>query len=141
MLDLFDKLVLPILNYGGEVWGFCQAQQIERIHLKFCKRLLGVKLCTQNDFIYGELGRTTLQTNRFYNIIKYWFKVIGSSERKYINIIYKMMLNDIVERPNKTNWASHVKELLASLGFHHVWLTQGVGDIACFLNMTKTKTR
>ena len=22
VLDLFDKLVIPILNYGGEVWGF-----------------------------------------------------------------------------------------------------------------------
>jgi len=29
----------------------------ERVHLQFCKRLLGVKRCTQNDFVYGELGR------------------------------------------------------------------------------------
>ncbi len=43
ILDLFDKLVLPILNYAGEVWGFSQSNQIERVHLQFCKRLLGVK--------------------------------------------------------------------------------------------------
>ncbi len=52
VLDLFDKLVLPILNYGCEVWGFSQGIQIERVHMKFCKHLLGVKISTQNNFIY-----------------------------------------------------------------------------------------
>ena len=60
-LDLFDKLVSPILNYAAEVWGFFKATQIERVHLQFCKRLLGVKKSTQNNFIYGELGRTDYQ--------------------------------------------------------------------------------
>jgi len=43
-LKLFDKLVLPILTYGCEVWGFHTANSIERVHLQFCKRLLGVKM-------------------------------------------------------------------------------------------------
>ncbi len=70
VLDLFEKLVVPILNYAGEVWGFNHSNQIERVHLQFCKRLLGVKITTQNDFIYGELGRVSLRVGRFYNIIK-----------------------------------------------------------------------
>jgi len=43
-LELFDKLVLPILTYGCEVWGPHAANSIERVHLQFCKRLLGVKM-------------------------------------------------------------------------------------------------
>ena len=31
------------------------AKVIERMHLQFMKKLLGVKRTTQNDFIYGEL--------------------------------------------------------------------------------------
>ena len=42
-LELFDKLVMPILNYACQVWGFAQAQCIERIHLHFCKSILRVK--------------------------------------------------------------------------------------------------
>ena len=42
-MELFDKLVTPILNYGSEVWGFIQGKSIERVHLQFCKQLLGVK--------------------------------------------------------------------------------------------------
>ena len=35
-LDLFEKLITPILN-------FAQGACTERVHLQFCKRLLGVK--------------------------------------------------------------------------------------------------
>ena len=60
MIDLFDKLILPILNYCSEVWGFIQANTVERVHLHFLKKVLGVKKSTQNDFIYGECSRTSL---------------------------------------------------------------------------------
>ena len=64
ILNLFDKLVAPILNYGSEVWGFCKANHIERVHMKFCKHLLGVKQSTQNNFVYGDLGRVSFQDIR-----------------------------------------------------------------------------
>ena len=70
-LELFDKLVPPIMNYGSKVWGFCDGIQIERVHMLFCKQLLGIKTLTQNDFIYGELGRTNYYTRRIYIIIRY----------------------------------------------------------------------
>jgi len=58
-LDLFDKLISPILNYANQVWRFIQGSSIERVHLQFCKRLLGVKRTIQNECVYGELGRYT----------------------------------------------------------------------------------
>ena len=42
-LDLFNKLISPILNYSSEVWGFIKANSIERVHLQYCKKLLGVR--------------------------------------------------------------------------------------------------
>ena len=121
-LDLFDKLILPILNYGGEVWGFTQANVIERVHLQFCKRLLGVKKTTQNDFVYGELGRTTCIIKRYVSIIKYWFKILYSGNTKYIKLVYNMMLVDLESNPTITNWASLIRHLLLSMGFNEVWL-------------------
>ena len=97
-LELFDKLVTPILNYGSEIWGFTPAKKIERVHMFFCKQLLGVKTSTQNVFINGDLGRTNYYTRRVYIIIKYWLKVVYSDNRKYINQMYRMMLNDITDR-------------------------------------------
>ena len=111
MIDLFDKLILPILNYCSEAWRFIQANAVERVHLQVFKKLLGVKESTQNDFIYGEYGRPWLLHKRQYFIIKYRFKILNCSENKYIKYIYKMMLADFEEYPNKTNWAYLVKDL------------------------------
>ena len=69
-LDLFDKLIVPILNYSSEVWGFHNANNIERIHTQYCKRILQVKRCTQNDFVFGVLGRFNLAFNRYIRIVK-----------------------------------------------------------------------
>ena len=55
-IELFDKLVTQILNYGSEVWGFCQAKQIERTHMMFCKQLLGVKTSTRMILFTVSLG-------------------------------------------------------------------------------------
>jgi hypothetical protein len=56
-LDLFDKMIKPILLYGCEVWGFGKNEVLERVHLKFCKILLKLKSSTPNYMVYGELGR------------------------------------------------------------------------------------
>ena len=82
-LDLFEKLITPILNYGSQVWGFAQGTCIERVHLQFCKRLLGVKKCTQNDFVYGELGRMNCQYVRYFIIIRCWVKILHVNDNKY----------------------------------------------------------
>ena len=111
-LELFDKLVSPILNFGSEVWAFYKSPSIETVHLQFCKRIIGVKQSTQNDFIYGDLGRTDYQSRRYIIIIKYWLKIISSDDRKYIKQVYNTMLNDITLQPLKQNWASCVKNLL-----------------------------
>jgi hypothetical protein len=42
-----------ILNYGCEIWGLKETNVIERIHLQYCKQLLGVRAQTQNNFVYG----------------------------------------------------------------------------------------
>ena len=138
-LELFDKLISPILNYGGEIWGFVQGNIIERVHLQFCKRLLGVKKNTQNDFIYGECGRTNFQTKRFLFIIKYWFKILTAEDCKYIKLIYQLMLNDIAAIPNKVNWASLLRNMLSELGFYEVWAQQGVGNYDVFISYFKQR--
>jgi len=83
-IDLFDKLILPIRNYGSEVWGFVKGSSVERVHLQFLKRLLGVKRNTRTDFIYGEERKTNYQTCRYYNIIKYCLKLLRTNVNTFI---------------------------------------------------------
>jgi hypothetical protein len=54
---IFDALVAPILLYGSEVLGFEKNDNIEKVHLQFLKKNLGVRITTPNFLVYGELGR------------------------------------------------------------------------------------
>jgi hypothetical protein len=93
---------------------------------------LGVKQCTRNGFIYGELGKTPL----IVTIIQYWIKIIKSSNVKYMLHAYNIMLEDMVLSNNR-NWAMLVMSLLQHLGFADVWINQGVGNEQLFLVQLK----
>ena len=43
-LDLFDKVVLPVLLYGCEVWVYENIDIIERVHLRYLKHILNLKI-------------------------------------------------------------------------------------------------
>ena len=138
MLDLFDKFITPVLNYGCEVWGFHQAPSIENVHLKFCKNILGVKKSTQNDFVYGELGRTPMQIIRYVRIIKYWLNIVTGKKSQYVCLVYAASVQQIGMN-KKHNWAESVKSLLFHSGFSEVWYNQGVADIDAFVKVFKVR--
>ena len=45
-LDLFDKLIVPILLYGSEVWGTQHREPIELVHRTFCKYIIQHLKCS-----------------------------------------------------------------------------------------------
>ncbi len=86
MCQLFDAFVSSTINYACEVWGATKSKELERIHLKFCKCILGVKISTSNAAVYGDLGRYPLYINRYVRILKYWFKII-QTEKLHIKMV------------------------------------------------------
>ena len=79
-LDLFDKLVTPILLYGSEIWAYENNDIIEKLHLKYCKYILSVNKSTTSSMVHGELGRYPLNieyTSRYphLNIFKKFLKL------------------------------------------------------------------
>ena len=140
-LNLFDKLILPILNYGSQVWVFPDSQKIKLVHLKFCKHIVGVRSQTQNNFIYSELGRYPLKCYRIVNIVKYWFKILKCNEIKILRMSYNMMLGDLNSMLDKTSWVRSLEFILESLGFYHVWLFQGAGNETEFVSLLWQRSR
>ena len=134
--QLFDAFVGSILNYASEVWGFTKSDDIERIHLKFCKRLLQVKINTCNVAVYGELGRYPLYVNRFVKIIKYWFKVLNN-ENIIMQTVYKQALSDC--NKGYTNWVSNVKNMLNNFGFGYVFENPNVVHVNSFISEFKCR--
>ena len=61
-LHVFDHTIVPILNYGAEIWGNVEWEELEKIHLSACKYILGVSVSTPTDGVYAELSLYTVKS-------------------------------------------------------------------------------
>ena len=53
-------MVLPIISYGSEMWGYEQITSIERVHINFLKIILQVSITTSDEVVLSEVGRYPL---------------------------------------------------------------------------------
>ena len=113
-LHLFDTLVFPILNYSSEICGMHAASDIELVHTKFLRSILGVKKSTNLYALYGGLGRTPFSTSRKIKMIKYWIKILQQNNNSLLKQVYLMLKQDtdLNINYNGQNWAAKIKHIL-----------------------------
>ena len=127
-LRLFDSVVAPILLYASEVWGIYGYDHVDKVHIKFCKKLLGVRVQAPNYAVYGDLGRFPLSVIAKERSIKYWLKLL-TNRNSVMTRIFQSQIDEIVARAHarpsryrhKLSWADGIKSLLDELGFSHMW--------------------
>lgn len=50
---MFDTLVVRILLYCSESWGIYNNKEIDNLHIKLCRKILGVNQQTSNPAVLG----------------------------------------------------------------------------------------
>ena len=123
-LHLFDSVIQPILLYGCEVWGIEDCKDIERLHLKFCKTILGVSQYTSSAMIYGELGRVPLSVAIKTRIVSYWHRLLTCPTQKLASTMYNIVSHITHMGFNELKWSSYVKSILDECGLGYIWLNQ-----------------
>ena len=109
-LKAFDSLILPILEYGGEIlYTGKKIDEYEKIHLNFLKALLGVNKQTPTLAVLGDTGRFPLLLRQKIRAIGYWIRIVSLLEHHHLKIAYQCLLNSHLE--GRVNWASHVKAI------------------------------
>ena len=109
---LFDSLIVPILLYGSEIWGVYEFKEIDKLHIKFCKRILGVSNQTPNLAVLGELGRFPLYVIAKERSLKFWLKIIENPDSQLSHIY-----NDQCKIENNSFWSSKLNNIIDKLGF------------------------
>ena len=61
MLSVFNTYENSIISYGCEIWGFHTVKDREKLHIQFCKTIIGVRKDTCNYYVYNEIGRFPMQ--------------------------------------------------------------------------------
>ena len=94
-----------------------KATDIELVHTKFLRFILGVKKSTNLSALYRELGKT----NRKINIIKYWVKILQQDDTSPLKKAYVMLKHDSDSNTNYNgqNWASQIK-IICSYSFSNI---------------------
>ena len=122
---LFDRLVIPVLIYGCEVWGYSNLNKIELFHRKFIKNSLRVHKFTANSIIYGESGRESIVNVIHRRMLNYWLRLKQGNPNKICAIMFQLMKklynNDIL----KSKWCIKIREVIDNLGFSYIWDLDG----------------
>ena len=137
LFTIFDTKVKPVLLYGSEIWGVRKFDDVEQVHIHFCKVVLNVGKTTRNFAAYGECGRYPLYVDYHCKAIKFWCNLIVSEDNKYVSKCYKLLHRH--DTSGRRNWASDMRILLSSLGFGYAWYAQSVGDTKYFLQLVKQR--
>ena len=120
-LDLFDKVVVPVLLYGSEVWGFEKLDLIERLHLKFLKYVLNLKSSTPDYMVYGETGRFPLYISIHCRMISHWAKLLSGPSSKIVCTLYKFMFKLYCDGDVRNPWMCCIEKILNTCGLSYIW--------------------
>ena len=124
-LDMFEKMVLPVLLYGSEIWGYENVNILEKLQLQFLKYVFHLPRNTMTDMLYGETGFVPVSILIKSRLIRFWSGlVLSQNAHKLSSKMYKLMYdlhrNDVFECP----WLDNVKSILIECGYDCVWETQ-----------------
>ena len=109
-LELFDKMVKPILLYGSEILRFRKnIDYLEKIQIRFCKLLLKLKSSTPNYMIYGELGRFPIEIYIQIRMVSFWGKLLLGKETKLSYLSYKLLCTLSIEENDHFVWIKFIK--------------------------------
>ena len=141
-IELFMKMVKPILLYGCEIWGFSDITILERVQLKFLKYAMHMKQSTPNFMVYGEVGVYPLRVDVHTRMISFWSKLVDSSNITHLSsnmydIAYSLFCRNIC----KFDWFHCIQNILTKCGLLVVWDTQSFVNKEWLVSTVKQRLR
>ena len=137
-LDLFDTIIIPMLTYGSEIWGYVNIDLLVKVHEQFCKLLLNLKTAIPNFMLYGELGRYPLNITVKLKILSFWSKLIDGKQSKLSFLIYRLLY--LKTHGNNTfSWINFVKSILDYCDYSNVWHTENFISHKWLIESTKLR--
>ena len=118
--ELYDRMIVPVLTYGCEVWGTKMVDRIELFHRRFMKQLLKLPRSTANSMVYGELGRYSHEGIIIKRMISYWLRVKKGFCSNLAHKMYMFQKAQFDKCGFKSKWLLNIKSSLDSNGFSNL---------------------
>ena len=112
--------------------------EFDKVHIRFCKYVLGVTAKACNFAVISELGQFPMLISIPTSCINFWLHTIQSNKDSLISKAYQEQMND---SGDKSMWLQFVKNILFGLGFSQVWANQSTLNSSTLLYSIKTKLK
>lgn len=121
-VHLFNHCIKPIITYGCENWAvniltpkrqllslydIFKEWEIEKLHVKFCKYLLGVSKTCTNIGVISELGSFPIYLDVLKQIFMYWHRLENSASNLLSNA-YQEYKNLYEKNKTPNSWYSNI---------------------------------
>ena len=103
---LFSSCVIPVLDYGAEVWGIYNCSELERVQVSAARTFLGLNRYTPILGIEGDIGWDSCQLRVNILILKYWNRMLKKDDSTLCKHVFKWDYD-----MNTNNWSSYVNSL------------------------------
>jgi hypothetical protein len=104
--NIYEMVCKSEIMYGIEVWGLNEAwKELDKVHSRFCKKLIGVPNCAANGFVEMELSRESRREKCLVQILKYWYQIMDLEIEEPIKQCYEWQKNNMGVK----SWAMELK--------------------------------
>ena len=104
---LYNTCVVPVLDYGSEVWGLHKCTEVERVQNHAARVFLGVNRYTPILSIQGDTGWQLCQTRINLNMLRFWNRLLSMGDDRLCKHIF------LWDHELQYNiWSCYIKDLL-----------------------------
>ena len=118
--DLFDKMVIPVILYGCEIWGYKNLEILEKLHLKFCKYVMKLKSSTPDVMVFGESGRLKIEYYAKKRMINFWATIVCGNRNKLSFIMYNLCKQRYENGSPSSEWFVNLASMLGKYGINFI---------------------
>ena len=130
ILDLFDKMIMPIVTYGCEMWGFGNNDIVKKLQLKFYKIVLKLRKSTPSQMVFGEIGKYPIDVYIKNRIMNFWFRLVSDDSNKLSTIVYKCLYAMYKKGSHESLYIKNIRNILIDIGLPYLWDTQDVSHLS-----------
>ena len=120
-IDLLEKLVVPVLLYGSEIWGYENPKPLQIMLNHTMRRYLRLHKSTSTCMLIGELGLKEVSEYIENRMLNFWYKIATGEENKISTILYKWTYALYKQNLYKSPWLHQIKRSLDLMGESHLF--------------------
>ena len=115
-VDPLEKLVIPVLLYGSEIWGYEEPKPLQIMLNHTIRRFLRLHKTTSKCMLIGELGLKEVTEYIENRMLNFWYKIATGDENKISTILYKWINSLFNANIYKSPWLCQIKTSLDNMG-------------------------